>query len=802
MSLRLSLLVASLLLPVAGRAADVVLNEYNAVTDAGFLNGGTPAEDSEGGQAADPFFGRVAGNGGDWFELVVITDHLDVRGWQLAIAEGATAGPTLTLTQHPLWSDLRSGTIVTIAEGVADDPSYDPAGGDWWINVRAAAAGTGTYLSALDFPVGNSDWQLTIRDAGGAVVFGPAGEGVSPASGIGGTEVMKLEGTPSAAITPASGLYNDGTSSTFGAPNCWSSCTQVQDFSALRGSGPPPDPTAAMYDPTRVLEIAIDLAPDDWNQLRAQQRTFVSLLGDQCLAQPFASPFTWFPATVTIDGQMRANAGVRKKGFLGSLSTLKPALKIDLGEFQDNPAVYGLKKLTLNNAVQDAALVRQCLGYQLFARAGVPASRCNFARVTVNGADLGIFVNVEEIRAPMLARHFADNSGNLYEGTVSDFHPGLVDTFEAQTNEDEADRSELRAVIDALQADTAALPAAVGALVDLDAFSTYWAMEALLGHWDGYTSNRNNFYVYHDPTSGKLRFLPWGIDGILYDGRPLGATAAAPNNALFAYSALARRLLDVPETWLFYAAKMLTLLDTVWDESAILAEIDRMQALLAPYTGDLAAPLAGVRSFVSGRRGRIAQELGAGAPSIEPLAVYSPCLVANGSLRAGFVAFWGTADTVPELQTGFATLAAQVGFATLAVQVDGTAPKPVLSAAAAGLSPLDPNPRRGVINLYYWLSDGTIGIVTMTVDPTLLVTGATLPVDGQVVDATFYVFGGGSLLPAGFLDQGTLHLDAASITPGGWIQGTLEATTFLPGFTPLGSEAARAAPASTAPPGQ
>lgn len=28
------------------------------------------------------------------------------------------------------------------------------------------------------------DWQFRIRDAGGDVVFGPAGEGISPASGI------------------------------------------------------------------------------------------------------------------------------------------------------------------------------------------------------------------------------------------------------------------------------------------------------------------------------------------------------------------------------------------------------------------------------------------------------------------------------------------------------------------------------------------------------------------------------------------------------------------------------------------
>ena len=61
--------------------ADIILNEYNAVGNADFLNGGDAAADEDGGRASDCYFGRVQGNGGDWFELVVITDHLDMRGW-------------------------------------------------------------------------------------------------------------------------------------------------------------------------------------------------------------------------------------------------------------------------------------------------------------------------------------------------------------------------------------------------------------------------------------------------------------------------------------------------------------------------------------------------------------------------------------------------------------------------------------------------------------------------------------------------------------------------------------------------
>ena len=102
-----------------------------------FLNGGDAAADKDGGRASDSYFGRVEGNGGDWFELVVITDHLDMRQWHLDIYNNGSLDETLDLTDDPLWSDLRSGTIITISEDVPSDTSYDPAAGDWWINVQA-----------------------------------------------------------------------------------------------------------------------------------------------------------------------------------------------------------------------------------------------------------------------------------------------------------------------------------------------------------------------------------------------------------------------------------------------------------------------------------------------------------------------------------------------------------------------------------------------------------------------------------------------------------------------------------------
>jgi hypothetical protein len=205
----------------------ILVNEYNAVSPNGFLEEG----------AADSFFGRILGNGGDWFELVIVADHLDLRGYRVVVRdEAGTIDETteiLTFADHPLLADLRSGTILTVSESLPTDASYDPAGGDWWIHLRGGSGGNGTFVSALDFTVSNQQTQITILDPVGAIAFGPAGEGVRPASGVGNDEVCKLEDDPGPTVTAFS-AYEDGTSSTFGAPNVWSSGAASQDFSALR----------------------------------------------------------------------------------------------------------------------------------------------------------------------------------------------------------------------------------------------------------------------------------------------------------------------------------------------------------------------------------------------------------------------------------------------------------------------------------------------------------------------------------------------------------------------------------------
>lgn len=522
---------------------------------------------------------------------------------------------------------------------------------------------------------------------------------------------------------------------------------------------PEPDLSGELFVSDRVLEVEIEMAPADWDALRLQTRTIVDIFGGDCLAQPFDDPFDYFPARVTFDGEELGEVGVRKKGFLGSLDSDKPSLKVKLDEFVEGNLFKGLARLTLNNNAQDPAALRQCLGYSLFTAAGLPAPRCNFARVSVNGQELGVFTHLESVDALFLGRHFEDADGDLWEGTLSDFRPGWTGTFEKKTNEDVVDLARIDAVKDAAALPDEELLAALEPLLDLEGFFTLWALESLIGHWDGYAGNTNNFYLYDDPTTQRLHFMPWGIDQTFMNG-PEGASPPP----VLSTGILARRLLALAEPRARYVARMRELLDTVWDEAALTAEIDRMAALLEPVaTPETLTAIEDVRAFVESRRAAVRPALDAGLePATDPLRD-AFCFEDVGDLAGTFATTWGSLGAADVFSVGDGALTGVVwGFPV----------EPTAHGAAAGAD-LE-HPGRAALQVFALLPDGNVLVVFFDLEEGLVADGS-VALDGS--SAIGYLV---RYLPAtdssellGVLVSGTLTFDAASRTVGAPVEGSL-----------------------------
>ena len=333
----------------------------------------------------------------------------------------------------------------------------------------------------------------------------------------------------------------------------------------------------------RIIDVQITVPKPDWDTIRYQSRDFMTALGASRQFKPMESPYTYVEASVSIDGVVFPKVGLRKKGFIGSLSHTRPSLKIKLNHIDKEGGIEGLTNLTLNNNKQDTGLVSQFLGYALFNTIGSPASRCAYAKVTVNGENLGIYAHVETVRKPLLKRAFGNSEGPLYEGTVVDFYQGWENSFEHKRGDDTRGRAHINALIDLL-ADPKATEADIGELVDLESFYRFWAAESLVGFWDGYAGNKNNFFVYLNPEDNKFHFIPWGMDSIftkmsklefMNDAR---APISVKTQGLIAY-----QLYQSESGRQRYREVLTEILDKHWNASELLAELDEIAVRVKPH---------------------------------------------------------------------------------------------------------------------------------------------------------------------------------------------------------------------------
>ncbi len=410
----------------------------------------------------------------------------------------------------------------------------------------------------------------------------------------------------------------------------------------------------------RVIDVQITLPQQDWDTIRYQSRDIRTALGASRQFKPMESPYTYVEASVSIDGVVFPQVGIRKKGFIGSLSHTRPSLKIKLNHVDEDGGIEGLTNLTLNNNKQDTGLVSQFMGYALFNTIGSPAPRCAYAKVTVNGKNLGVYSHVETIREPLLKRAFGNSDGPLYEGTVVDFYKGWENSFEHKRGDDRRGREHINALIDLL-ADRRATEADIGTLIDLDSFYRFWATEGLVGFWDGYSGNKNNFFAYLNPKDNKFYFIPWGMDSIFTKMSKLefmnhaGAPISVKTQGLIAY-----QLYQSEPGRQRYKEILTEILDEHWHTAELLATLDEVAARVEPHLvpaqrvveeewgrggrswqkpiqPTFESELAAARDFIRSRKSDIQREIADGMPiwSKQPDPPFT--IPEDGDLRKGFL---------------------------------------------------------------------------------------------------------------------------------------------------------------------
>jgi hypothetical protein len=262
-----------------------------------------------------------------------------------------------------------------------------------------------------------------------------------------------------------------------------------------------------MYDPDTVVEIRLgDLSVEELDALEAEPDEYVKGTFE-------------LRVNGVAKGVPLADVGIRRKGGFGSsrpIKTRKSGLKVRFDEFVDDQLFFGIKRLTLNNMVQDPSMLHETLTYKLYEAMELPAPRTGYAFVRLNDLAYGVFLNIETLDEISLPRWF-ETTQHLYEGDEPhvDVRPNEAGTFEVDEGDDE-DLSDLEALIEAANDEEGDWSDGMAAVADLGQMTRHWAVERYVGHWDGYSGpaadfTPNNYYLHSD-ADGIFTMIPWGTD--------------------------------------------------------------------------------------------------------------------------------------------------------------------------------------------------------------------------------------------------------------------------------------------------
>jgi spore coat protein H len=235
-----------------------------------------------------------------------------------------------------------------------------------------------------------------------------------------------------------------------------------------------------------------------------------------------------YPATFVMSDGFEAdtveNVGVRLRGNT-SLFSPKKSIKISFNEYIPGRTYKGLDKMNINGEHNDPSIIRAKLGWDLCEDMEIPASRANHLQLYINGAYYGLYINVEHIDEEFVELRFG-GEGNLYKclwpATLEYLgdNPNLYKAesgnrriYELKTNTAEDDYSDLAHFIDVLNnTPDEELQCELEKVFNVQDYLKCIAMDILTANWDGPIYNKNNFYLYHNPNTGKFEYIPYDLD--------------------------------------------------------------------------------------------------------------------------------------------------------------------------------------------------------------------------------------------------------------------------------------------------
>lgn len=292
------------------------------------------------------------------------------------------------------------------------------------------------------------------------------------------------------------------------------------------------------------------------------------------------------------------DVGFRLRGNT-SRQSAKKSFKVSFNTFVDGGDFHGFEKMNLNGEHNDPSICRSKIGWDLARMLGLPGARANHVALYINDQYYGLYVNVEHIDEEFTNEYLESKNGNLYKclwpadlawkGNNPDEYKEEFSgrrAYDLKINESIDDYSGLRDFINVVNNTAASLfQSKLNEAFNTPDYLKFMAMEIILGHWDDYLYNKNNYYLYDNPLTGKFEFLLYDLDntmgidwsGINWESRNIYQWAADWESRPLYENIMNNQVLR--DQFTYYVKEIAAVIT----DSDYLASIEAMKERIRPY---------------------------------------------------------------------------------------------------------------------------------------------------------------------------------------------------------------------------
>ncbi|WP_081784856.1 CotH kinase family protein [Cellulomonas sp. KRMCY2] len=262
----------------------------------------------------------------------------------------------------------------------------------------------------------------------------------------------------------------------------------------------------SLFDSSQVHDVAVTFDEADYT---AMIEAYTST-GDK----------SWISATVTVDGVVFEEVGLRLKGnsSLRGVSadadpTTMPWL-VRLDKYVDGQELDGVTSFVVRSSTTTTAL-NEAVALELIGLSGLATQRATPTRFSINGGDAVLRLVIENPDDTWAEAVF-DTDGVLYKSEAEgswayqgDDPESYAESFDQETG-DEEDLTPLIGFLEWLDtSDDATFAAELTDHLDVDAFATYLAVQDLVDNFDDISGPGNNSYLRYDAETGVFTVVSW-----------------------------------------------------------------------------------------------------------------------------------------------------------------------------------------------------------------------------------------------------------------------------------------------------